>query len=268
MVIAIIAILAAILFPVFAQAKLAAKKTMALAHLKQIGTAANIYATDYDDRFNSVYDGGAFGGNPQGDLQPYMKNWNMWYVNRENGRDPSDWNHADFGYNWGFEIRSAEGMVDGEKCSDGGAVVGCGGRGGTRYNAGKSVTQMADPAKLFAFGDSYDTWRMTIGGDGWILDDFPGSSRNNALRYSAKLLMAFADSHAKIVPWKGGTVAWGVGGKVSSPKRFQDRVDGYCADPNGRVDPFPRSGYPLGTGWLCKDFVAIPESSGAIWWQD
>lgn len=48
-VIAIIAILAAILFPVFAQAKLAAKKTAGLAQMKQIGTSLQIYLTDYDD---------------------------------------------------------------------------------------------------------------------------------------------------------------------------------------------------------------------------
>lgn len=50
-VIAIIAILAAILFPVFAQAKLAAKKTVALSNAKQIGLASHMYAGDADDRF-------------------------------------------------------------------------------------------------------------------------------------------------------------------------------------------------------------------------
>lgn len=48
-VIAIIAILAAILFPVFSQAKLAAKKTQDLSNTKQIVTALYIYAGDYDD---------------------------------------------------------------------------------------------------------------------------------------------------------------------------------------------------------------------------
>lgn len=48
-VIAIIAILAAILFPVFAQAKLAAKKTAALSNAKQIATANFLYMGDYDD---------------------------------------------------------------------------------------------------------------------------------------------------------------------------------------------------------------------------
>ena len=50
-VIAIIAILAAILFPVFAQAKAAAKFTASLSNVKQFGTAANIYLSDYDDTF-------------------------------------------------------------------------------------------------------------------------------------------------------------------------------------------------------------------------
>jgi len=48
-VIAIIAILAAILFPVFAQAKEAAKKTSCLSNTKQLNTAAMLYLNDSDD---------------------------------------------------------------------------------------------------------------------------------------------------------------------------------------------------------------------------
>jgi prepilin-type N-terminal cleavage/methylation domain-containing protein len=48
-VIAIIAILAAILFPVFAQAKLAAKKTSDLSNIKQLVLGTLIYANDSDD---------------------------------------------------------------------------------------------------------------------------------------------------------------------------------------------------------------------------
>ena len=48
-VIAIIAILAAILFPVFAQAKEAAKKTACASNLKNISLAFIMYAGDYDD---------------------------------------------------------------------------------------------------------------------------------------------------------------------------------------------------------------------------
>lgn len=53
-VIAIIAILAAILFPVFAQAKTAAKKTASLSNVKQMGLAKIIYSSDYDDKFAPV----------------------------------------------------------------------------------------------------------------------------------------------------------------------------------------------------------------------
>jgi prepilin-type N-terminal cleavage/methylation domain-containing protein len=51
-VIAIIAILAAILFPVFAQAKEAAKITSSLAQMKQLATGTFIYSADNDDFMN------------------------------------------------------------------------------------------------------------------------------------------------------------------------------------------------------------------------
>ena len=54
-VIAIIAILAAILFPVFAQAKAAAKKTTAVSNAKQYGTSINIYLADSDDMLPSAF---------------------------------------------------------------------------------------------------------------------------------------------------------------------------------------------------------------------
>jgi prepilin-type N-terminal cleavage/methylation domain-containing protein/prepilin-type processing-associated H-X9-DG protein len=50
-VIAIIAILAAILFPVFAQAREAARKASCLSNLKQIGLAIQSYATDNDETY-------------------------------------------------------------------------------------------------------------------------------------------------------------------------------------------------------------------------
>lgn len=50
-VIAIIAILAAILFPVFAQAKAAAKATVSLSNTKQIGLSQQMYISDSDGTF-------------------------------------------------------------------------------------------------------------------------------------------------------------------------------------------------------------------------
>jgi prepilin-type N-terminal cleavage/methylation domain-containing protein len=48
-VIGIIAILAAILFPVFNSVKLAAKSTQSLSNLSQLGTAVQLYMHDYDE---------------------------------------------------------------------------------------------------------------------------------------------------------------------------------------------------------------------------
>ncbi|HZH97957.1 MAG TPA: prepilin-type N-terminal cleavage/methylation domain-containing protein [Fimbriimonadaceae bacterium] len=85
-VIAIIAILAAILFPVFAQAKEAAKKTGCISNLKQVGLAWHMYAGDYDDVLmrdrvpegsKQIYWWGSWDGSifraQEGLLYPYMK---------------------------------------------------------------------------------------------------------------------------------------------------------------------------------------------------
>src|SRR6476620_9900153 len=50
-VIAIIAILAAILFPVFAQAREKARQTSCLSNTKQISLGILMYLQDYDERF-------------------------------------------------------------------------------------------------------------------------------------------------------------------------------------------------------------------------
>ncbi|MEO7716847.1 MAG: DUF1559 domain-containing protein [Capsulimonas sp.] len=55
-VIAIIAILAAILFPVFAQAREKARQTTCQSNLKQIGTAWLMYVQDYDEVAMPAYD--------------------------------------------------------------------------------------------------------------------------------------------------------------------------------------------------------------------
>jgi prepilin-type N-terminal cleavage/methylation domain-containing protein len=74
----VIAILAAILFPVFAQAKDAAKNTSALSNCKQIGTSMMIYATDADDLFPLSARSDNQGWDTwQGIIQPYTKSWDI-----------------------------------------------------------------------------------------------------------------------------------------------------------------------------------------------
>lgn len=84
-VIAIIAILAAILFPVFAQAKEAAKQSVCLSNQRQVGMATMLYANDEDDRYPTWAARVApiNGGNsdyipPDMQLKPYSKSDDFW----------------------------------------------------------------------------------------------------------------------------------------------------------------------------------------------
>ena len=84
-VIAIIAILAAILFPVFAQAREKARQAACLSNEKQIGTAITLYAQDYDETLPACHSYG-YAWTPavkdryiQQLTAPYVKNENIWF---------------------------------------------------------------------------------------------------------------------------------------------------------------------------------------------
>jgi len=100
-VIAIIAILAAILFPVFAQAREAARKTSCTSNLKQLGTAMAMYRSDYDSRFamagwNSTNGGILDTGNDwQNAIYPYVKSKQAyWCPSSTDGHSTTDESHA------------------------------------------------------------------------------------------------------------------------------------------------------------------------------
>jgi prepilin-type N-terminal cleavage/methylation domain-containing protein/prepilin-type processing-associated H-X9-DG protein len=107
-VIAIIAILAAILFPVFAQARAKARQTACLSNMKQIGTGLTLYAQDWDETLPlNDYIGNGLGPLPgwrdprAGDswcsgIYPYVKNLQI-YVCPEAllYRDGSVWQSPD-----------------------------------------------------------------------------------------------------------------------------------------------------------------------------
>lgn len=80
-VIAIISILASILFPVFSKAKDKARSTACLANLKQIGTAAIMYTQDWDQTFplawNTEYNGTWVNTWRHG-VQPYIDNYDIY----------------------------------------------------------------------------------------------------------------------------------------------------------------------------------------------
>jgi prepilin-type N-terminal cleavage/methylation domain-containing protein/prepilin-type processing-associated H-X9-DG protein len=89
-VIAIIAILAAILFPVFAQARDKARQASCVSNMKQMMTSALMYLQDYDEMFHRIKCGvSAFNDNcppvrpdqmwgSEDMLNPYIKNGGVW----------------------------------------------------------------------------------------------------------------------------------------------------------------------------------------------
>jgi prepilin-type N-terminal cleavage/methylation domain-containing protein/prepilin-type processing-associated H-X9-DG protein len=88
-VIAIIAILAAILFPVFAQAREKARATSCLSNLKQMGLAVFMYNQDYDEVFPTLYSGATYGPTYtmqdeavkmwEGKIFPYIKSMPLYF---------------------------------------------------------------------------------------------------------------------------------------------------------------------------------------------
>jgi prepilin-type N-terminal cleavage/methylation domain-containing protein/prepilin-type processing-associated H-X9-DG protein len=158
-VIAIIAILAAILFPVFAQAKLAAKKAASLSNIKQIAMASLMYGNDYDDTFPLFMNGtyaNARGGNAPDHttdtwvwiIQPYIKSLQLMV---DPGRGDSRgyfgggtlawWGNQNvfpmYGLNYIF---MSPFLVDGS--------------GACNYAEGRSGTQATDPAQTVFFVNS------------------------------------------------------------------------------------------------------------------
>jgi prepilin-type N-terminal cleavage/methylation domain-containing protein len=123
-VIAIIAILAAILFPVFAQAKVSAKAISCLSNIKQIGTAMQMYTTDYDDRYSYGIPHDWSGAPAWGsaslswtfNLQPYCKSLAMFRSALETNTAGGSWGDwmgvtVSYGFN-GFTVPNAAAAVN------------------------------------------------------------------------------------------------------------------------------------------------------------
>ena len=176
-VIAIIAILAAILFPVFAQAKEAAKKTACLSNMKQIGTSMQIYLGDSDDMLpgglQQITDPKNAGDNRipiDMQLQPYVKNDQIWTCPSDGDRDtPASNTGISFwdgsyrakairrSYAYFGEIRTKAGDVKGENPDRN--------TGATSYNnaparTGKSATIFEAPSNTLVLGE---IWKATNG---------------------------------------------------------------------------------------------------------
>jgi len=198
-VIAIIAILAAILFPVFAQAREQARSISCLSNQKQIGTACMMYLQDYDE----VYPYGREQPAPNcftptmkiwsAFLMPYIKNQQAFICPNTNGK-------SKFVDTWGERGLLPTGMNAAMTTwywtPD--AANPCGRR------IHMTLPQMAQPAKNVIFGDGWQG-STAAGYRGYVIDNVcVGNSRQTPAsqgcvvdRHREGTNLIFADGHAK-----------------------------------------------------------------------
>jgi prepilin-type N-terminal cleavage/methylation domain-containing protein/prepilin-type processing-associated H-X9-DG protein len=233
-VIAIIAILAAILFPVFAQAREKARQTSCLSNLNQIGLAYQQYTQDYDEMtvtFGNHNDWWA-------PLWPYTKSYAVFLCpdrttsggtpGAPDGSCPSPLTGSNnscsgplpgYGYNWG-PLNSRGGGLTGQKSADGSTIPGI------------SLASIVSPANMFAYGDCDDTPRMNFGMFTQLC--FNDAASNEGLRHGGHYQVAFVDGHTKYVRFRGGFDPGGENGRFAMPAD-PSLVPDYCADPNENI---------------------------------
>jgi len=269
-VIAIIAILAAILFPVFAQAKAQAKKTACLSNVKQQGLAFYMYANDSDDwtvmfKNNPTKDAnGAWlsGGEWYDLLQPYIKNFGVVFCPDRNLIDNGDkqfepyspngiYYEPGYGYDDGFVSDSGFGLT--EQLLVAGSTT-------KTYRPGRNLSEVIAVADMVAFGDSYDTGSMSGAMDN-IFSGPDGPTGTSKIRHNTKMNFAFVDGHAHSISMVAGNYSAPDG--IYYVARAAAQVDAlkWCYDPNAPSDyaAFQGStnGYPVNsTSETCSQVVA------------
>jgi len=205
-VIAIIAILAAILFPVFAQAREKARGISCLSNMKQLALGANMYSTDYDGFYISsggtcymsgpgcAIDKPKPGGQWQWTVQPYVKNWALLRC----PSDPHDDLHNATSYtqnNWGMNNRDHDGGLNEaatEKPAETAFLLEGNNSGWQDVNIPVSATRMVE---------DYTTWTL------WnriVHDRADWNWTDKMPRHGDGGNVAFVDGHAKfrqMRPW-------------------------------------------------------------------
>ena len=195
-VIAIIAILAAILFPVFAQARDKARQTACLSNMKQLGLGSAMYIQDYDE---TIYPQWVWINQSAGTqawwftlIDPYVKT-GIQNQGQRSGPNrgvlvcpnyKSSMPHPNPGGSFGQHPNGSYGPN--------GYIVGDAGNGGAVF----TLASIGSPSSLVLLGESMGTTRAIHG-----RDDMYDSSRADYIlargRHSGGSNYAFVDGHAK-----------------------------------------------------------------------
>ena len=210
-VIAIIAILAAILFPVFAQAREAARKTSCLSNNKQIGTAALMYVQDYDETFpveqwwgNNRFDGwpvlrsgivGATAINYKDALLPYTKNEQIWICPTNLPNGSLDTAPPNMGYHMNGNVITTSGLSIAE------------------IQASANLMIMRESGRGFVYNRAY--LRPVPGYCDDVIAYEVSNPGRNYMPHMKGYNLAFADGHAK----------WYLSGGAKSLSAFPKDLD-------------------------------------------
>lgn len=230
-VIAIIATLAAILFPVFTQAKGAAKRTAALSNLKQIGFAWIAYSADFDDTIMRArvlegpivrywwgsYDGSSLNAK-DGLLSPYTRNTEIQSDPTFENRLRTSLGLTGFGYN--YHYLSPSSYLPPE------------------YNEVAipvSMTRATDPSNTLAFGTSarINNWSYatpTLEGNTFVdppSNDYPGL---HARHMGEVAIVLWMDSHANVrkVRMRTGVFGFGFNASDFRANKLGDLLESGC----------------------------------------
>ncbi len=251
-VIAIIAILAAILFPVFAQAKAAAKKVTCLSNVKQLNYAWLMYANDADDRWVTTgkkYDNQnqqIVGGNSNDFFylaQPYVKNYGIFFCpDRTQSEDPdggnnivsSDPNNRLFGYgmNYGpFHNRAGYGVTGISTKYDTSSPW----HGLRHYFPGRSLSEFVTPAQMVALEDTNDDPQYTNSPyDQCAVGDGTYAGCHGLFRHAGNYQEAFIDGHASHFMWGEYASSSAKSDYLAMPKS-EEQIAMHCYDPNAMI---------------------------------
>jgi prepilin-type N-terminal cleavage/methylation domain-containing protein/prepilin-type processing-associated H-X9-DG protein len=256
-VIAIIAILAAILFPVFAQAREKAREISCLSNCKESATAFYMYVQDYDETTLKM---GA-GVDWWSLIYPYTKNLQLYYCPDRNdqGTDTAVpgpltlTKLSGYGYNWS-PIGWRGGGLLGAQQPDPNSP-------GNTYIPGVTLAGIVYPSQTYAIGDTYDTPRQTLG-IGFSLCTYNGTSSAGLRHGGGRFNYAFCDGHAKSVLVKGGYLTGAENGRMAMPRDPTTAMYAYCADPTFIINTMGTGdGMPVPLGLECG---AIPAWLNAL----
>ena len=255
-VIAIIAILAAILFPVFAQARDQARKASCLSNMKQIGLALFMYTQDYDERLPTAFaevpspDGGQAWVIPYDmQLMPYIKNENIFTCPSDGTRGWADNNwlirydtvYIRRSYGYVGSLNTIERQESGQGQPDPNT-------GMSQWGSGNSLAAIDRPADTLAIVES---WGTNEWGDG---ETFNVGSPWGAL-------FTNCDN------WKlaGRQVPPKLASEMGAPFGCEDRFDDDGGDRNGTGRrPLPAKGHADKANYVFADGHVKTLTYGAV----